>query len=261
MRRGFVAAAAVSFVLLSSWAFADGYGTPDHSPPPDIQPPYVTVFDWTGAYVGGQVGFTFSDTTFDFAAKSPASCAAITGALSDCQSNGNANANGLAGGLTLGYNHQGGLFIWGIEGDVTWRGPDTGKATFLPAFGAIQQFTESHDWLITLRPRVGFAYYRAFIYATGGVAFSSIAHAVAFQDPSNVLAPVTVHESSTRTGWTLGTGVEYVLASHLTFKGEYLFVDFGSVNVATPTVGGWWATGTRFADQEHILRAGLNYKF
>jgi outer membrane immunogenic protein len=221
----------------------------------------VSAFDWTGVYLGGQFGFAVADTTFNYAATSPASCTAVTGALSDCQTNGNANANSLAGGLTLGYNHQSGHFIWGIEGDVTWRGSDSGKATFLPIFGAVQQFTENHDWLITLRPRIGFAYFRAFIYATGGVAWSNVGHTVAFQDPSNVLAPLTVHDNSTRTGWTFGTGVEYVLASHLTFKGEYLFVDFGGVTLATPALGGWWATGTRFAEQEHILRAGLNYKF
>ena len=62
-------------------------------------------------------------------------------------------------------------------------------------------------------------------------------------------------------GWTLGTGVEYVLATHVTLKGEYLFVDLGDVTVATPAQGGWWPTATRFSEQEHILRMGLNYKF
>ena len=72
---------------------------------------------------------------------------------------------------------------------------------------------------------------------------------------------MTVQESSTRTGWTLGTGVEYVLTTHLTLKGEYLFVDLGDATVATPGVGGWWPTTTRLTEEEHILRAGLNYKF
>jgi outer membrane immunogenic protein len=261
MRRRFVAAAALSLSLISSGASADGYVTPDQPPPPELPPPYVTVFNWTGAYVGANLGFAFTDTHFDYAATSLPACAAITGVVSDCRANGNANSNGLAGGLQAGFNFQSGHFIWGFEGDVTWRGSSVGKATFVPAFGAIQQFTENNDWLITLRPRIGFAYYRAFIYATGGAALSSVSHTVAFQDPSGVLAPLTEHESSTRAGWTLGTGVEYVLASHLTFKGEYLFVDLGNVTVTTPAAGGWFATATQFAEREHILHAGLNYKF
>jgi hypothetical protein len=47
----------------------------------------------------------------------------------------------------------------------------------------------------------------------------------------------------------------------VTLKGEYLFVDLGDVTVATPAQGGWWPTATRFSEQEHILRMGLNYKF
>jgi outer membrane immunogenic protein len=262
MRRRFVVAAALlSLSLVSSDASADGYLTPEQPPPAEPPPPYVTVFNWTGAYVGGQVGFAYSDTTFDYAATSLPACAAITGVLSDCQAHGNANSNGLAGGLQAGFNYQSGHFIWGLEGDVTLRGSNAGKAVFLPTFGATQQFTENNDWLITLRPRIGFAYYRAFIYATGGAALSNVSHTIAFQDPSSGFAPLTAHESSTRAGWTLGTGVEYVLASHLTVKGEYLFVDLGSVTVTTPATGGWWATATQFAEQEHILRAGLNYKF
>jgi outer membrane immunogenic protein len=72
---------------------------------------------------------------------------------------------------------------------------------------------------------------------------------------------LTEHESSTHLGWTIGTGVEYVLAEHLTLKGEYLFVDFGDTSITTPSVGGWWPTTTRFSEQEHVLRLGLNYKF
>src|SRR5262249_18889605 len=161
--------------LVCSAACADGYETPERAPTPE-PPPYVTVFNWTGAYVGGHFGFSFSDTPFDHAAISLPTCAAITGAVSDCQTHGNANSNSLAGGLTLGYNQQSDRFIWGVESDVTWRGRDTGTAMFFPAFGAIQKFAENNDWLATLRARIGFAYYRAFLYATGGAAWSSVGH-------------------------------------------------------------------------------------
>jgi len=260
MRRSIAGAAACCFGFASAAALADGYGGEYPSPYAAV-PPYESVFSWTGFYAGGHFGFTYSDTRFDYAATPLATCTAITGLSDDCHTSGNTNTNSLAGGSQAGFNQQIGHFIWGLEGDVTWHGNDTGKATFLPAFGVVQNFSESDDWLITLRPRVGFAYYRAFIYATGGVAWSSVGHTVSFRDPTNVLAPLSAHESSTQTGWTLGTGVEYAIAAHVTLKGEYLFVDLGDVTVPTPAQGGWWPTTTRFSEQEHILRMGLNYKF
>jgi len=258
MRRPFVRAALCCLGLLCSGALADEYG--EHLQPPVDVAQQLSPFGWTGFYAGGNFGFSYSDTRFAYAATALAPCVAVTGSVGDCQTTGNANSNGLAGGLQAGFNHQLGELIWGVEGDAAWLS-EVGKATFLPGFGGVQNFGESRDWLITLRPRLGFAYYRAFLYATGGVAWSGVSHTVSFQDPSNVLSPLTVHESGVRAGWTLGTGVEYALSDHVTFKGEYLFVDFGEATVTTPAVGGWFATTTRFSQEEHVLRVGLNYRF
>ena len=254
--------AAILSVLLVAGAadgLADGW---EAQPLPSVAYAYhPEEMSWTGVYVGGHFGLVYTDTQFDYAATPLVDCVAVTGTADDCHARGNANSNSLLGGLQAGYNHQFDRLILGLEGDVTWRGQDNGKATFLPAFGVIQDFSENNDWLITLRARLGFAYYRAFLYATGGAAWSSVSHTVSFHDPTNVFTPLTVHESATRTGWTLGTGVEYALTSHLSFKGEYLFIDLGSVTVPTPATGGWWATSTRFSEEEHILRVGLNYRF
>jgi outer membrane immunogenic protein len=158
MSRRFVGAAVLSLVLVSSAACADEYDDGQyHVPSGNIPPPYVSLFSWTGFYAGGHFGFSYSDTRFDYTATPLATCAAITGLADDCHASGNTNANSLAGGLQAGFNQQIGHFVWGLEGDVTWRGNDSGKATFLPAFGVVQNFSESDDWLITLRPRVGFS--------------------------------------------------------------------------------------------------------
>jgi outer membrane immunogenic protein len=256
MRRCLLAAAAL---LLAATARADEYPAQPRPPPSELPPPYVTVFEWSGFYVGGHLGVAISDSPFSSTATSLDACTAVTGAASDCQAHGNVNSNGLAGGLQAGFTQQIGHLVWGLEGDVTWRAGD-GKAAVLPAFGAVQQFAESSNWLITLRPRLGFSYYRAFLYATGGVAWGGVRTSAAFADGA-VLPALTAHEAATRTGWTVGTGLEYELASHLSFKGEFLFVDLGSESLSTPAAGGWFATSTRFSEQEHILRAGLNYRF
>ena len=64
-------------------------------------------------------------------------------------------------------------------------------------------------------------------------------------------------------GWTVGGGFEYALSQRLSLKGEYLFVDLGSVTVkarpglSPPDV--FLASRTDFELQ--VARVGLNYKF
>ena len=241
-------------------ALADGW-EPDAQPSIAYHAYQPELMSWTGFYVGGNVGFNYTTSRFDHAATPLSACTLITGSVADCSTSGTVNSNSVMGGIQAGFNYQVGSFIWGLEGDITWRGQDVGKATFVPAFGVVQDFAESNGWLATLRPRVGFAYYRAFIYATGGVAWGNVSHTLTFRDPLNVFPTLVTQEDRSRVGWTTGVGVEYALTTHWTFRGEYLFVDLGEVNVATAATGGWWPTNTTLAEQQHLLRAALNYRF
>jgi hypothetical protein len=40
-----------------------------------------------------------------------------------------------------------------------------------------------------------------------------------------------------------------------------LVVDLCEANVTTAATGGWWPTNTTLAEQQHLLRAALNYRF
>src|SRR5262245_1360738 len=249
----------LSIMLVAGAAngLADGW-EPDAAPSLAYHP---QVMSWTGFYVGGNVGFNYTITSFDHTARPLSACTLMTGSVADCSTGGNLNSNSLIGGIQAGFNHQVGSFIWGLEGDVTWRGRDSGRATFVPAFGVVQDFAESNRWLATLRPRLGFAYYRAFIYATGGLAWGSVNRTLTFRDPLHLFPTLVTQESGSRLGWTTGVGVDYALTTHWTFRGEYLFVDLGEVNVATAGTGGWWSTNTTFSEQQHLLRAALSYRF
>ena len=78
--------------------------------------------------------------------------------------------------------------------------------------------------------------------------------------------------STTRTGWTLGGGVEGQLMGNWSVKAEYLYIDLGSTtdNFSTFYTGG--GVGGPFAGQagfrtitasfrENVFRAGLNYRW
>ena len=72
-----------------------------------------------------------------------------------------------------------------------------------------------------------------------------------------------------RFGWTVGAGAELPLWDRRSVKGEYLFVDLGSVSDlrsraaldAAQLPATTITTGTSFHVYDHIVRLGLNYHF
>ena len=72
--------------------------------------------------------------------------------------------------------------------------------------------------------------------------------------------------TTTRTGWTVGGGVETKLSRNWTAKTEYLYIDAGSYTVGTDPFGVGVAPGsgalvpTTFDHTYHVIKTGLNYK-
>ncbi|MFA6266779.1 MAG: outer membrane protein [Pseudolabrys sp.] len=143
---------------------------------------------------------------------------------------GSGSNGGLVGG-TLGYNFQTGPWVYGLEGDMNWIKANDSSVR--------------NNWLATVRGRFGYAMGSTgsiLPYLTGGVAFGDIENSVAGLG--------TVSDS--KTGWTLGGGVEAAISGPLTAKVEYLYVDLGD----GPTLAG---VGSSY--HTNIIRAGLNYRF
>ena len=106
------------------------------------------------------------------------------------------------------------------------------------------------DWFGTVRGRVGYAWDRTLIYATGGFAYGNV--------EDRYFDPVvgTTSSSSTRTGWTVGGGAEYAFTDNWTVKGEYLYVDLDDQRISAPVVD-----DVTFEHKFNVVRLGLNYKF
>ena len=86
------------------------------------------------------------------------------------------------------------------------------------------------NWFGTTRARAGLATGSVLSYVTGGVAYGGIETGV-----STPAASLT--NSTTKTGWTWGTGVEAALGGNWTAKAEYLYINFGSTGVASAATG------------------------
>lgn len=194
-------------------------------------PPALAVapaFNWSGFYIGINGGGIWGNSDW----KAGATTTGID------------TSGGLIGG-TLGANWQTGFWVFGLEADLGWAGNDGSTTTNCAGTGC---FTEN-SWLGTARGRVGFAADRFMPYLTGGAAFGSVkAH-------FNTLPEA----STTKTGWTVGGGVELAVAGNWTAKLEYLYVDLGSFSCATANCG---TPGPVDIDlTANVFRAGLNYKF
>ena len=70
----------------------------------------------------------------------------------------------------------------------------------------------------------------------------------------------TGSESGTRTGWTLGAGVEYAFTRNITARVEYLYYDLGDKTYTSNGIGALQASAKAQFDG-NIIRAGVNYKF
>src|ERR1700730_4979877 len=104
-------AGAVFVPLAAAPALAADIRVPAYTPPP---PPPVYIFNWTGCYVGGNVGHLWveKDITFlpSFGPGNPFFGQSFS-----------VSASSMAGGLQAGCNYQfAGGWVVGIQGDYDW---------------------------------------------------------------------------------------------------------------------------------------------
>jgi outer membrane immunogenic protein len=199
-------------------------------------------YNWTGFYIGANAGYSFGGSTW-------------TDSISGLSS-GNIPISGFAFGGTIGANIQAGSFVFGVEGDGAWTDP-SGQGTFTGSTLCAGGCTTTNNWLATARGRVGYAFDRYLVYATGGAAFGDI-------QGNFSLHPIS---SSTETGWTAGAGVEVAIVSNWTAKAEYLYVELpnGScttdcANTQNPNIAPV-VPNIAIKFNESLVRLGVNYKF
>lgn len=178
-------------------------------------------YDWSGAYIGAQLGYGEADVDYEFASFDEGFFNESRGThFSD-------KLDGLIGGGQIGFNWQSDNLVLGLEGAFTWLGFD--KSTTSPFFST-DEFKTKVDWSAVITPRVGFAFDNALFYAKGGVAFADIKARI--QDNG---AELFVEKKKTQVGWTIGGGIEYALTENWIIGAEGNYYDFGSFDAAENT--------------------------
>jgi outer membrane immunogenic protein len=212
------------------------------------------VFTWTGFYVGlnAGAGFNGGDRGYsDFGYGGPNYSGSI----------GSNNDAGFTGGAQAGYNMQFGAFVAGIEADINYLDRGNGGSSVVnPAVGINYNLThgDSNNWFGTVRGRLGFAFDRALILATGGWAYGGKIGGVG--GTYNGVLMTSTGNSDSNSGWVLGGGVEYAFTNAWSVKLEYLHLDLGDKTqrlFTSPTTGIDVKTDNKF----DVVRAGVNFRF
>jgi outer membrane immunogenic protein len=235
--------------------------------------PIVPVFTWTGFYIGVNAGVAFADNNNDSIFIPPGTFGPGTGNFFVTGVSSNNDAV-FTGGGQIGYNYQAGGWVFGVEADLQWA--DLGNnnnngAAFavvgLPAGFVFANTNTGLEWWGTVRGRVGFAWDRALLYATGGFAYGGGGGGDNFCG----VAFGCGGGDDTRTGWTVGGGLEYAFTNNWTVKIEGLYVNLdgggsnngllGFVNGAPVFLPPGFITNAVDENTFGVVRVGLNYKF
>ncbi len=197
----------------------------------------VPAFTWSGFYVGGQVGYgwsTVKGTEFD-----------VLGAV---VARTTVKPTGFFGGLHAGYNAQTGSLVYGLEVDGDLSGVE--KNSF-----ATIGVKADESWRASARLRLGFAFDRALIYGTGGLAAASTSYTIT--DGAGTFA----RAKDTQIGWTLGGGLEFAFNNNWSARTEYRYTDLGDGSFGGLPVAFAPVARVRYDTTDHSFRAGVSYRF
>lgn len=220
---------AVALVAFAAPAFAADMGARPYTKAPAYTAPQV-VYNWTGFYVGGHVG----------------------GAFAGNNSLSGSSDGRFMGGVQGGFDYQfAPNWVVGAEAQYSWLGGNNNGV----AFPGGVLVTGNNDQLGSVTGRLGYTWGPALLYGKGGYAW---------RDASNIgvtiggaAQPFTT-TGNRRDGYTVGAGLEYMFAPNWSAKAEYQYYNFGST---TFTSGPPAIVGARFRDDEHTVKAGINYRF
>ncbi len=177
----------------------------------DVSTP--SAYDWSGIYVGAQIGGAWADLDVDATPYGGPQWENEPSAI-------------YFGGL-LGANYQIDQIVVGIEGDIGLMNGSTDEVD-IGLNGWLGQ--GDLDYLGTVRGRLGLAFDRVLVYGTAGVGWLG--------------TEMTLNNGATNTdtkldhfGWVAGAGAEWAVTDNVSVRAEYLYGDFDtetSVNSLGP---------------------------
>lgn len=215
--------------------------------------------NWTGFYVGTHMGGAIGS-------------ADVGDPLGPSIYGDKVTHPGPLAGFQMGYNHQSGRMVTGVEADFSLANLD-GTNTCLAFSGA---YVSANCHVKTkafgsIAGRLGFVAGptgRTLLYGKGGVAF--IRDEASIENGNQYFGFIgdqIANTSYTKWGWTLGGGIEHAVTPAISIRAQYEYMDFASADAGFPRAVFFPAlatvpAGTTSIDERlHVFKLGVNYRF
>jgi outer membrane immunogenic protein len=246
------------------------------APPPPIQAPLPPpVFNWTGFYLGGNVGYGWSHRDFTNT---------ITSTLGNSQNtvtnSGTDGGKGWLGGGQIGFNYQFlGNWVAGIEADIDAAHITSSTSACFTGAGPITSAvcgtrdTDIKDFG-TVRGRLGYGLANVLLYGTGGWAWAHADNTTQItclgpQCPGTSAVPVASPQPASvdvnLSGWAAGGGLEWAFLPNWTLRAEYLHLQFDRITEDRSIQGSvlpvFITTHVSSNVGVDLVRVGVNYLF
>jgi outer membrane immunogenic protein len=202
-----------------NWKFAEANGAIPNMPFGIFPPlPPVSAWSWTGCYIGANLGGAWDKISDIRTGKLGRSFAP--------QDYGSDKGRAFVTGDQAGCDYQGGKWVVGVEGQYDWG--KINSSHVIPPFPAFSYNTTLSNFA-TLTGRAGYAVLpQALFYGKAGSAWT--------RDNLTVTNPAGSYLSEFAnvnfTGWTVGSGLEWLVLPAVSLFAEYDYIDFHSKSVA-----------------------------
>jgi outer membrane immunogenic protein len=238
-------------------------------------PPVARVYNWTGCYLGAQLGGAFADNKIDgdlagfLFIQNISAAAALAGGQVGCD-------------LQFARNWVVGAQIDGAWTNLKGSQAETGSQG-LP-LGGKTTLAGNLDFkanvIATATGRIGYAVnydsIAGLFYLKGGGAFvdydtstfnGQLTVCTVFDSTTGTCTGSSVGSaftfnapSANRFGWTIGVGTEWAVFDNWSVFGEWDYMNFGTRNV-TFTDSNFGSTQVTVKQQINVLKMGINYRF
>jgi outer membrane immunogenic protein len=262
MKKILLGSVATGALVAAGSASAADLGTrPVYKAAPVVAP--IPVFSWTGCFVGAHGGWGWG--------KKDVTKASTFSSTHPRSNSGSMDTSGAIFGGQVGCDYQfASNFVIGVQGTLAGARL-TGEMSDIQLFGGTTttgSIRVRTDWLATVTGRVGVTGWlpRTLLYVRGGGAWLrerwSFSDVEIASNAGNEEFNGTI--SQTRSGWTIGGGLEYAIAPNWSIFAEFNYYDFGTKNLVRSSASSTAFTTTTSIDVRQRIEAvtvGVNYRF
>ena len=231
---------------------------------------YADTSDWSGFYLGGNLGWSIATGNFNSSITNPGNPADAAAATQLLNQYPNAYGTDFIAGAQGGYNFQINNWVLGVESNYDYQPSNSIQGQYIAndSSGKADQVQNAVTplWFFTLRPRIGYALDHFLLYTTGGLAVTRVSSYDVSQS-SVAGGHGCFGGPATLAGGAVGGGVAWrITPAHWSLDAEYLWAGFEKVTAKNYTNPGYpigannqVATTLNFSTS--IVTLGLDYHF